>query len=134
GACAFVRLSGIADINQLDIGLRTSISALTGAKMDEATVVTIEQVCKEQGLWQPGEGRLPDILIYPLLKGIQKVGHDWIWCGDEFGTERKLESISELANSSNISDDYTNFFMHHNELLVTTYWELFHALFDKRDQ
>ncbi|NBJ70804.1 MULTISPECIES: hypothetical protein [Clostridia] len=98
----FLNLSGIADINQLDIvGLRTSISALAKDKMDEATAITIEQVCKEQGLWQPGEGRLPNILIHPLLKGIQKIGHDWIWCGDEFGTERKLKSISELTNSPN---------------------------------
>ncbi|RFA31784.1 hypothetical protein CAI16_19860 [Virgibacillus dokdonensis] len=119
----FLHLSKITTVHQLDIGLRTRILALTKEKMDEETALAIDETCQQYNLITPGEGRLPEILINPLLKSVQQLGYFWIWCGNEFGTERKLEAVSDLISKSKLPDDYSNFFTHYNELLITTHWD-----------
>jgi hypothetical protein len=33
-----------------------------------------------------------------VLSSIQLLGYEWVWVGDEFGTERKLYWIDDLKN------------------------------------
>jgi Protein of unknown function (DUF2711) len=124
----FLSLSGITNFKQLDIGLRSSISGLTNSAKDDEMANLIRRVCVKYNLFQPGEGQLPDILINSLFNSINQLGYDWIWCGDEFCTERRLEKISDLINSHKRFSEYRNFFTHYNELLVTTHWDSHYSM------
>lgn len=124
----FLSLSGITNFKQLDIGLRSSSSGLKHSVKDEETASLIHNICIKHNFLLSGEGQLPDILINSLFDSINQLGYDWIWCGDEFCTERRLEKISDLINSRKRFSEYRNFFTHHNELLVTTHWDSHYSM------
>ena len=44
-------------------------------------------------------------LINPLLEAIKNDGHDWVWVGDEFGTERRLENVKDLWKSDKLNSE-----------------------------
>jgi hypothetical protein len=45
---------------------------------------------------QPDEGHFSDLLQDLILQCFQDIGHQWVWGGDEIGTERKLYWIEDL--------------------------------------
>ncbi|MER2009290.1 MAG: DUF2711 family protein, partial [Psychrobacillus sp.] len=82
----FLEISGIDNYQQLDIGLRTSISGLNQTYKNEKLAKVILDVCEQEEIIAPTEGCFPETLITGILENIKKQGHDWIWYGDEFGT------------------------------------------------
>jgi len=119
----FLSLSGIGNYKQLDIGLRTRIKSLKKEYEDEKTASIIEKICRENLIVEPQEGMLPPVIMDDLLKGLQTVGHDWIWIGDEFCTERKLVYINDLMNDNHLLDQRKNLFTHDHSILITTPWD-----------
>ena len=117
----FIGLSGIPSIRQLDIGLRTSILGLGEKFADESAAKNIWDVCEGNQLIPPCEGCFPELLINKILHSVQRIGHEWIWGGDEFCTERKLELIDDLIDEDEIR--YRNLFTHDQQLLLTTHWD-----------
>ncbi|WP_235848325.1 DUF2711 family protein [Litchfieldia alkalitelluris] len=119
----FLHSSGLNDLKQLDIGLRTIITGLKKKYADyHASKITLE-VCEEKGYTLPSEGVFPTTIMNDIFSSIQKLGHDWLWCGDEHGTERKLEHIDDLANDENIYIHCRNLFTYDHQLLITTHWD-----------
>ena len=115
------------------MALRSSIRGLGEEFMNKAAGEKIINLRNKKEIYQPSEGILPDELVNPLLEAIRNEGHDWIWLGDEFGTERRLKDIDDLLVSNKLDLDRNNLFMHNtgryhlfthdNELLVTTHWD-----------
>lgn len=59
-----------------------------------------------------------------LLESIKNLGHDWIWCGDEHCTERKLEYTEDLINDLDLLHrERRNLFTHDQSILITTHWD-----------
>jgi hypothetical protein len=55
---------------------------------------------------------------------MQSLGYDWVWVGDEFGTERKLYWIDDLKNQeSGPTVGHCNVFTPDKALLWTTHWD-----------
>lgn len=59
-----------------------------------------------------------------ILMCIKQQGKYWIWRGDEFCTERKLEYIEDIINDNEaLRNQHLNLFTHDNRLLLTTHWD-----------
>ncbi|MDZ5472322.1 DUF2711 family protein [Bacillus sp. 31A1R] len=117
----FLALSGMKSYEELDIGLRTSILGLKKKYENKKLMEIIDIASKKYSLVPPSEGHLPDILINKLLEAIKREKYDWIWVGDEFGTERKLEYIDDLINQDTLASH--NLFTHDHSILITTHWD-----------
>jgi hypothetical protein len=120
----FLVLSSIENHKKLDIGLRTIIGGLKKEFANETSAQTILDVCKKNRIIIPSEGYFSEFLINKILSAIKKEGHEWIWCGDEFGSERKLHYIDDLINAANpFGNQRINLFSHDSNILLTTHWD-----------
>ncbi|WP_424237750.1 DUF2711 family protein [Bhargavaea ginsengi] len=128
----FLSLSGIKSVRQLDIGLRTGISGLKEKYADEQLAERVFAVCAEHRLVPPTEGFLPELLINDVLGAVKKEGYEWLWVGDEFCTERKLEYIDDLITGDMM--ERNNLFTHDQSLLITTHWDSHFSMICSNDR
>lgn len=123
----FVTLAGLNSFRQLDIGLRTNILGLKKEYQDLQSAKLVQETCEKEKIVQPAEGLFPEFIMNNLLESIKTIGHEWIWHGDEFCTERTLEYIDDFINNNNMLDDLKNgkrnLFTHDNNILITTHWD-----------
>ncbi|MCR8849294.1 DUF2711 domain-containing protein [Rossellomorea sp. SC111] len=121
----FLILSGLTNIAELDIGLRSIILGLNKAYENRTWANRIIDICEKNKIVFPSEGLFPDLVMDDLLRAIQKEGYDWIWCGDEFCTERKLEYMDDVINDDGtiLHRERRNLFTHDQKILVTTHWD-----------
>ncbi|WP_088072036.1 DUF2711 family protein [Gottfriedia luciferensis] len=120
----FLNISGIKNYKQLDIGLRTLISGLREKYKNEKTAEVIQKVCEEHKIITPTEGFFPEFVMNSILSVLKNQGHDWIWVGDEFCTERKLEYIADLIEDNEaLRNEHLNLFTHDSKVLITTHWD-----------
>ncbi|WP_239616319.1 DUF2711 family protein [Cohnella mopanensis] len=120
----FLTISEIESYRHLDIGLRTRIMGLKKEYANEVISKKIQDTCEKHQLIAPMEGFFPEFLMNKVLLSIKHEGHDWIWSGDEFCTERKLEYIDDLINDNEaLRNQHLNLFTHNNEVLLTTHWD-----------
>ncbi|NKE03980.1 DUF2711 family protein [Mesobacillus selenatarsenatis] len=117
----FMDLSGLNSYDEIDIGLRTRILGLKKELQDQKLAKVIDTTCEQHHLIPPDEGFLPDLIINDLLAAIKKESYDWIWVGNEFCTERKLEYIDDLISQDILSRH--NLFTHDQSILITTHWD-----------
>jgi hypothetical protein len=120
---SFMQLAGIKSFKKLDIGLRTNILGLKKQFQDEKAAQLILEAYEKYKIVEPNAGSFPEFIMNDLLRAIQVMGQDWIWYGDEFCTERKLEYIEELINDNNMLDERKNLFTHDHNILITTHWD-----------
>lgn len=128
-----LNLLEMKDYGELDVALRTLTSSLHKKYEDKITSGKVFDLREKEGIYEADAGFLPIELINPLLEAIKNEGHDWIWLGDEFGAERRLEYIQELWDSDKLNSDRFNLFAHgtgrynlfthNNEMLITTHWD-----------
>ncbi len=116
-----IGLSGLNSLSDIDIGLRTSIGGLKKELSNEQFSKKLTEL-EQQNIIQPQEGDIPPLLENRLLKTIKELGHNWLWVGDEFGTERKLLWIDDLVEKDEIPS-HGCIFTHDHSLLVTTHWD-----------
>ncbi|KRE92168.1 hypothetical protein ASG89_33500 [Paenibacillus sp. Soil766] len=120
----FLILSGIQNYSFLDIGLRIQVLGLKKQYANEETAKTIRDTCEKHRIIAPTEGFFPEFLMNKILRSLQHEGHEWIWSGDEFCTERKLEYIDDLINDNEaLRNQHLSLFTHNNEVLLTTHWD-----------
>ncbi|MFE8697404.1 DUF2711 family protein [Cytobacillus sp. FJAT-53684] len=130
----FQSLAGVDSLKQLDTGLRTIILGLKKEYQDVQSARLILETCEKERIIQPTEGFFPEFVMNHLLKSIKTIGHDWIWLGDEFCTERKLEYIDDLISDNNVLGERKNLFTHDSSILITTHWDShFSLLCSNRD-
>ncbi|WP_211746249.1 DUF2711 family protein [Paenibacillus sp. Marseille-Q4541] len=120
----FLSISGIESYSNLDIGLRTQIFGLKEQFANKETADRVRDTCEKHQIIAPMEGFFPEFLMNRLLLSIKKKGHNWIWSGDEFCTERKLEYIDDLIKDNDcLRNQRLNLFTNENEILLTTHWD-----------
>ena len=116
-----LKLSGLNSLSDIDVGLRTSIGGLKKELSNEQFSKKLAEL-EDQNIIHPQEGDIPPLLENRLLKTIKKLGHNWLWVGDEFSTERKLHWIDDLVENDEIPS-HGCIFAHDHSLLVTTHWD-----------
>ena len=117
--------TGLPSIAAVDVGLRTSILGLKPEFLNRDYAARIESLPESGQILPPDEGGFSDLLHDRVLLSIQSLGYDWVWVGDEFGTERKLHWIDDLKNqeSGPTSCRCKNVFTPDKGLLWTTHWD-----------
>ncbi|MET3575605.1 DUF2711 family protein [Bhargavaea ullalensis] len=129
---AFRRLSGIGSNRELDIGLRTRIGGLIKKFADPELADAIDRASDIHRLIPPTEGFLPELIINKLFQGVKSECGEWLWVGDEFCTERKLEFIDDLITGD--APDGKNLFTHDQSLLITTHWDSHFSMVCSKDR
>lgn len=117
-----VNLTELTNINQIDIGLRTGIHGLATEFENEEYANAITRLEESSNIIRPCEGDIPELLQNQLFEVLQRIGQEWLWIGDEFGTERKLEWIEDLKGDFSFPS-HCNLFTPDKSLLVTTHWD-----------
>jgi hypothetical protein len=116
--------TGLPSLKSVDIGLRTMIRGLKEEFSNPQSASAIESLAESNQILAPPEGCFSDLLHDKILLSIQNLGYDWVWVGDEFGTERKLYWIDDLKNSdSGPTAGHSNVFTPDKALLWTTHWD-----------
>ena len=85
-----LQLTGLPSLSAIDIGLRTIMSGLKQEFVNKEFAEQIDALVQQHHIVYPSEGDLPELLENRILRAIKTLGHNWLWVGDEFGTERKL--------------------------------------------
>jgi hypothetical protein len=118
--------AGVPSLEAVDIGLRTLIRGLKEEFSNREYADKIEALFDAEGIVPPPEGCFSDLLHDSILQSIQGLGYEWVWVGDEFGTERKLYWIDDLkgvdAGPTRIGCR-RNVFTPDKQLLWTTHWD-----------
>jgi hypothetical protein len=117
-----VPLTGLPDVNAVDIGLRTGIGGLKSEYANKEYSVSIDRLEEATNIVRPGEGEIPELLQNRLFTVLQKINQDWLWVGDEFGTERKLVWIDDLKGEYQLPS-HGNLFTPDKSILLTTHWD-----------
>jgi hypothetical protein len=114
----------LPSIAAVDIGLRTGILGLKVEYSKQEYADKIESLAESDQILAPPEGCFSDLLHDKVLQAIQRLGYEWVWVGDEFGTERKLHWIEDLkGNDSEATSGHCNVFTPDKAVLWTTHWD-----------
>jgi hypothetical protein len=115
----------LPSIAGVDIGLRTMIRGLKAELTNQEYADKIEALAHSNGILPPTEGFFSDLLHDRVLQSIQLLGYEWVWVGDEFGTERKLHWIDDLKGQETGPTTFChcNVFTPDKQLLWTTHWD-----------
>lgn len=117
-------LTGLPSLAAVDIGLRTQIHGLNKKCANPEFADRIRQMTESTGIIPPCEGEHSDLLHNQVLGLFQELGHNWVWVGDEFCTERKLYWIEDLKNEKEPTiAGHCNVFSPDKSLLWTVHWD-----------
>lgn len=117
-----IELTPLQTQAEIDIGLRTSIGGVKKSLANETAAFELEELTEKREIIHPSEGEIPPLLENRIHESIKSLGYDWLWVGDEFGTERKLRWIDDLIKGDELSKP-SCIFTPDNRLLVTTHWD-----------
>lgn len=117
-----LKLTKLSSLSDVDVGLRTSIGGIKKELSNEEAAGKLNLLSEELDIILPTEGELPPMLENRLFSAIQSLGYDWLWVGDEFGTERKLHWIGDLIDKD-VIPSHGCVFTHDHSLLITTHWD-----------
>ena len=119
-----VAKTGLPSIAAVDVGLRTMILGLRKEFSCQEYADKIESLAGTDQILPPDEGHFSDLLHDRTLSAIQSLGYQWVWVGDELGTERKLFWIEDLkGNDTKETAGHCNIFTPDRKLLWTTHWD-----------
>lgn len=119
-----IKRTGLPSLKAIDIGLRTMILGLKDEFANREYATAIKSLADSSHILPPPEGCFSDLLHDNVLSSIQNLGYEWVWVGDEFGTERKLYWIDDLKNlDSGPTAGHANVFTPDKALLWATHWD-----------
>lgn len=119
-----ISLCGFKDIKQVDRALRNMIGGLNKRHHNHEEQAKLDQICELNNLIIPPEGNFSELLLDSMLSAIMELGHDWVYIGDEFGWERKLEYIQDIIDSKvKVNFLHESWYTPKNEILYTTHWD-----------
>jgi hypothetical protein len=119
------KLAMLPSMAAVDVGLRTSIGGLKNEFVNQDYARQIDALFESHGIISPPEGFFSDLIHDTVLESIRDLGYQWVWVGDEFGTERKLYWIDDLKaeSATATSKCHCNVFTPDKTLLWTTHWD-----------
>lgn len=119
-----MRLTGLSSLAAVDIALRTRSGGLKQELRNEAYAAALDTLIETHSILPPPEGSFSDLLHDRVLHAIQALSQDWLWIGDEFCTERRLQWIEDLKNQDQgLTSGRFNIFTPDKSLLWTIHWD-----------
>lgn len=117
-----LKLTGLQNLSEIDVGLRTSIHGIKKELSNVDASKKLNALFEEHNIIHPSHGDLSPLLENRILQAIKSIGENWLWVGDDIGTERKLHWIDDLIAKDAIPTSGC-LFTHDHTLLVTTHWD-----------
>jgi hypothetical protein len=122
--CKVMSLTGLPTISAIDIGLKTRIHGLKEEFCSQEYAKAIDAIIDSTGILPPPEGVHSDLLHNKVLELFQELGHECVWIGDEFCSERKLHWVDDLKNKPDtIVRGPCNIFSPDKSMLWTVHWD-----------
>lgn len=116
--------AGLPSMAAVDIGLRTMIMGLNKKYENQEFAERVAALCESNGIVAPPEGEHSDLLHDQVLGIFQELGHEWVWVGDEFCSERKLHWIEDLKTEAEATiRGRCNVFSPDKSVLWTVHWD-----------
>jgi Protein of unknown function (DUF2711) len=117
-----LKLTDLQTLDEIDIGLRTSIGGLNEKYADVKLAETLSQLTEKRGVVHPSEGDVSPFIENKLYESLQLLGHEWLWVGDEFCSERRLVWIDDLKKGDELPA-HGCAFTPDKTILVTSHWD-----------
>ncbi|GAA4320634.1 hypothetical protein GCM10023149_20010 [Mucilaginibacter gynuensis] len=125
----FLLLSGLENINRLDIALRSSIGGLVKIHHNESDLAKLQNTADLNNIMLPEEGNFSSLLIDDMLKTLLSLGHEWLYIGDEFGFERRIVYIRDIiGDHSDVNLHHESWYTTKGEVLYATHWDSHYTL------
>lgn len=119
-----MELAGLRSFAAVDLALKAQILAVRQECMREEYAQQLEALYGRGIVMPPVEGEHSPFLCETALSMFQELGHDWVWVGDEFCTERKLHWIGDMMSAENSPIvGCVNIFTPDKSLLWTVHWD-----------
>lgn len=115
-------LTNLTNIQQIDIGLRTSILGLPKELANVRFREELLELTDKHRIIHPSEGDIAPLLENTLYECLQHLGYKWLWLGDELCTQRNLKWIDNLKGTDEIPSNGC-VFTPDKSILVTTQWD-----------
>lgn len=115
-------LTGLDTIDEIDVGLRSSIGGLNAKYLNEDLSGVLRQLTEDEKIIHPQEGDLSPLIENRIYDSLKHLGRDWLWVGDEFCSERKLTWIDDLKQGDEIPW-HGCVFTPDKSILVTSHWD-----------
>ena len=122
GWTEFLHLSGIDNWQNLDGALRNYIFGISDRERFQSYTDALIYTLERENLFPPYEGEIPCVLMSKIRRGLHSLGYKWVWLGDEFCTERKLEWIDDLETTEKIPCHGCIFTPDH-KILMISHWD-----------
>lgn len=86
----------------IETGILTHQTPLLPQYQNQTIAKRLQALEESENIFAPIVGEIAPYFQNDLLKAVQSLGYDWVWCGDEFATERKLYFIDDLIQSDTL--------------------------------
>lgn len=113
---------GFQSLADVEVALRTMIHGLNNTYKNEHLSRQLIDYLHAEDIWEPRDGMISYHVENYIYHALVELGYDWVWLGDDLGTERKLYWIEDLfdedkvpANGCIFTPDY--------KVLVTAHWD-----------
>jgi hypothetical protein len=108
--------------SEMDVGLRTYIGGLKKQFENKNNSEEIRQFEVNTGIKAPDEGCICPFVEEKILSALIDIGYEWLWVGDEFGTERKLKWIEDILEKDELPYSACSYTPDKN-ILIATHWD-----------
>ncbi|MFY8300550.1 DUF2711 family protein [Pseudoalteromonas sp. SS15] len=108
--------------SEMDIGLRTYIGGLNSQFENKALSETIRRFSETSNIKIPDEGLVCPFIEEKVLSTLIELGYEWLWVGDEFGTERKLKWIEDILEKDELPYSACSY-TPDRKVLIATHWD-----------
>jgi len=119
--------TNLRNIKNLDIGLKTRISALKPEFQSESFASEIRNYLEQEDVIAPEEGNIPTSLARRIVTSLGYPRADSLWVSSEFGDELRLEGVGCLEDGIPIPW-HGSIFSEDRSFLLTAHWDSFFTL------
>lgn len=117
-----VNLAGLSSYAEVDQALKTYTQSLRSEFANETNAERLRNLFDQSVVMPPDRGEFSPFLWRTVMSKFQELGHDWVWVGDEFCSERKLEWIEDVATHGP-KQCHANLFAPDKSILWTSHWD-----------
>jgi hypothetical protein len=117
-----LNLSGLSSYAQVDQALKTYMLSLCSEFENEVNAKRLSNLFEKGIVMPPDRGNSSPFLWRAVMSKFKEIGHDWVWVGDEFCTERKLEWTEDVATNGP-TPCHANLFTPDKSILWSSHWD-----------
>lgn len=117
-----MNLAGLSSYAEVDQALKTYMLSLRSEFENKANAKRLSNLFDQGIVMPPDRGGFSPFLLKTVMSKFQELGHSWVWVGDEFSSERKLEWMGDVGTNGP-TPCHANIFAPDNSILWASHWD-----------